>query len=115
VVLFDPEQPGPFGEPLKALPIRHHLLPKDLPLDAEPTAVTHQEELHHFSLGRSALSLQPPGAGTSQGPITRCRRFAVTLRYNLLDEPLIRTRLVADGQPRSFSLPGLFVALGRTR
>jgi CRISPR system Cascade subunit CasA len=39
--------------------------------------------------------------------------IAVTLRYNLLDEPLIRTRLVADGQPRSFSLPGLFVALGQ--
>jgi len=37
----------------------------------------------------------------------------VTLRYNLLDEPLIRIRLVADGQPRSFSLPGLFVALGQ--
>ncbi|MEF8724254.1 MAG: type I-E CRISPR-associated protein Cse1/CasA [Candidatus Accumulibacter phosphatis] len=35
------------------------------------------------------------------------------LRYNLLDEPLIRTRLVADGQPRSFSLPGLLVALGQ--
>jgi hypothetical protein len=69
--------------------------------------------LHHFSLGRSALSLQPPGAGTPQGPITRCRRLPVTLRYNLLDEPLIRTRLVADGQPRSFSLPGLFVALGQ--
>lgn len=37
--------------------------------------------------------------------------YAVTLRYNLLDEPLIRTRLVADGQPKSFSLPALFVAL----
>ena len=37
----------------------------------------------------------------------------MTLHYNLLYEPLIRTRLVADGQPRSFSLPGLFVALGQ--
>ena len=37
--------------------------------------------------------------------------YAVTLRYNLLDEPLIRTRLVADGQPKSVSLPALFVAL----
>lgn len=37
--------------------------------------------------------------------------YAVTLRYNLLDEPSIRTRLVADGQPKSFSLPALFVAL----
>lgn len=36
----------------------------------------------------------------------------MTLRYNLLDEPLIRTRLVANGQARLFSLPGLLVALG---
>lgn len=37
----------------------------------------------------------------------------MTLRYNLLDEPLIRTRLVADGQAQAFSLPGLLVALGK--
>ncbi len=37
----------------------------------------------------------------------------MTLRYNLLDEPLIRTRLVAGGQPQSFSLPALLAALGR--
>jgi CRISPR system Cascade subunit CasA len=37
--------------------------------------------------------------------------YTVTLHYNLLDEPLIRTRLVADGQPQSFSLPALCVAL----
>jgi CRISPR system Cascade subunit CasA len=37
----------------------------------------------------------------------------VTLRYNLLDEPLIRTRLVAGEQPRSLNLPGLLAALGR--
>jgi CRISPR-associated endonuclease/helicase Cas3 len=47
------QQPGPFGEPLKALPIRHHLLPKDLPLDAEPTAVTHQEDCTTFRLGEA--------------------------------------------------------------
>lgn len=35
----------------------------------------------------------------------------MTLRYNLLDEPLIRTRLVVAGQPKSFRLPALFVAL----
>jgi CRISPR system Cascade subunit CasA len=35
----------------------------------------------------------------------------VTCRYSLLDEPLIRARLVADGEPRSYTLPGLFVAL----
>lgn len=37
----------------------------------------------------------------------------MTLRYNLLDEPLIRTRLVADGQAKALSLPELFVALGK--
>lgn len=37
----------------------------------------------------------------------------MTLRYNLLDEPLIRTRLVNGGQPMSFSLPGLLLALGQ--
>lgn len=37
----------------------------------------------------------------------------MTLQYNLLDEPLIRTRLIANGQPRAYSLPGLLVALGR--
>lgn len=37
----------------------------------------------------------------------------MTLLFNLLDEPLIRTRLVAGGQSRAYSLPGLFVALVR--
>ena len=37
----------------------------------------------------------------------------MTLHYNLLDEPLIRTRRVADGQARNYSLPGLLVALSR--
>ena len=36
----------------------------------------------------------------------------MTLRYNLLDEPLIRTRLAIDGQPHLYSLPGLLAALG---
>lgn len=35
----------------------------------------------------------------------------MTLHYNLLDEALIRTRRVADGQARNYSLPGLLVAL----
>lgn len=53
VVHFNPDQPGPFGEPLKALPIRHHLLPKDLPLDAEPSSVTHREQCTTFRLGEA--------------------------------------------------------------
>lgn len=35
----------------------------------------------------------------------------MTLQYSLLDEPLIRARLVGGGQPVKYSLPGLFVAL----
>lgn len=53
VVHFHAEQSGPFGEPLKTLPIRHHLLPKDLSPDAEPTAVTHQENCTSFRLGEA--------------------------------------------------------------
>lgn len=37
----------------------------------------------------------------------------MTCRYSLLDEPLIRTRLAANGQPQSFTLPGLLAALQR--
>lgn len=37
----------------------------------------------------------------------------MTLRYSLLDEPLIRARLVDGGQPVKYSLPGLFMALAR--
>jgi len=35
----------------------------------------------------------------------------MTCRYSLLNEPLIRTRLAADGSPARYTLPGLFVAL----
>lgn len=37
----------------------------------------------------------------------------MALLFNLLDEPLIRARLVDDGQSRAYSLPGLFAALVR--
>lgn len=37
----------------------------------------------------------------------------MTLQYSLLDEPLIRARLVDGGQPAQYNLPGLFVALAR--
>lgn len=41
------------------------------------------------------------------------REEPVTCRYSLLDEPLIGTRLAANGQPRAFTLPGLLAALKR--
>ena len=37
----------------------------------------------------------------------------MTLQYSLLDEPLIRARLVDGGQLVQYSLPSLFVALAR--
>lgn len=50
VVRFQNGPAGPFGLPLRELPIRHHLLPKDLPLDAEPTEVIQQERGITFRL-----------------------------------------------------------------
>lgn len=55
VAFFCPEQPGPFGLPLEALPIRHHLLPKDLPLEAEPAGITHQDRCTTFQLGEAVF------------------------------------------------------------
>jgi CRISPR-associated endonuclease/helicase Cas3 len=55
VVHFDPAQPGPFGEPLKALPIRHHLLPRELSPDTEPSAASHQEGCITFRLGAAVF------------------------------------------------------------
>ena len=51
LVNFDPPQPGPFGVALSALPIRHHLLPKGLPPDAEATAIRADENGVTFQLG----------------------------------------------------------------
>ena len=44
---------GPFGLPLRELPIRHHLLPKDLSPDAEPSHVTIDENRIVFRLGHT--------------------------------------------------------------
>lgn len=55
LVHFDPERSGPFGESVKVLPIRHHLWPKDLPLDAEPTHVTQHENGLTFRLGEATF------------------------------------------------------------
>ncbi len=50
VLHFDLELPGPFGEPLKELPVRHHLLPKDLSPDAEPDNISQTATTTCFSL-----------------------------------------------------------------
>lgn len=51
IVRFPYGQTGPFGFSLKELPIRFHLLPNDLPLDAEPTAIAEQDGGITFRLG----------------------------------------------------------------
>jgi hypothetical protein len=43
--------PGPFGKPLKELPVRHHLLPKDLPVEAEPVEIVQTANGIAFRLG----------------------------------------------------------------
>ncbi len=44
---------SPFGLPFGELPIRHHLLPKDLSPDAEPTDITINENRITFRLGQA--------------------------------------------------------------
>ncbi len=51
VVNFNLSQLGPFGFPLKTLPIRHYLLPKGLSPDAEPSVILQQDNCTTFQLG----------------------------------------------------------------
>jgi CRISPR-associated endonuclease/helicase Cas3 len=53
VVNFDPPVPGPFGNHIRELPIRHHLLPPGLPLDAQPEDVTPEPGGLSFRLGNA--------------------------------------------------------------
>lgn len=39
LVAFDPAPPGPFGQPVQQLALRHHMLPQGLPDDAQPSQV----------------------------------------------------------------------------
>lgn len=51
ILHFDLKLPGPFGVPLKELPIRYHLLPKNLSPDTEPSDITQIETCLTFRLG----------------------------------------------------------------
>ena len=51
VVNFDPPQPGPFGNSVHELPIRHHLLPANLALDAQPESIITEPGGFVFRLG----------------------------------------------------------------
>ena len=53
ILHFDLELPGPFGEPLKELPLRHHLLPEDSSPDAEPSNISQTATTTSFSLGNA--------------------------------------------------------------
>ncbi len=48
---FDPAIPGPFGAPLRALPVRSFLVPSGVDPDAEPTVVAHDNGTTEFTLG----------------------------------------------------------------
>jgi CRISPR-associated endonuclease/helicase Cas3 len=51
ILHFEPALSGPFGEPLKELPIRYHLLPKGLSPDAEPSDISQTATSITFHLG----------------------------------------------------------------
>jgi CRISPR-associated helicase, Cas3 family len=51
ILRFEPALTGPFGEPLKELPIRHHLLPGNLSPDTEPMVTSQTETSITFRLG----------------------------------------------------------------
>lgn len=51
ILNFNLELPSPFGQHLKELPIRYHLLPKGLSPDAEPSDISQTEASLTFRLG----------------------------------------------------------------
>lgn len=53
---FDLTWPSPFGEPLKELPVRYHLLPKDLSPDTEPSDIIQAGTSTIFRLGNTQYS-----------------------------------------------------------
>lgn len=53
ILYFDLEFPSVFGEQIKEMPIRHHMLPGDLPLDVLPGEVSQTKTSLTFSLGEA--------------------------------------------------------------
>ena len=51
LVTFESPPAGPFGAPIKRLPIRAHLLPEGLPMEAEPEHIVTDRGITEFSLG----------------------------------------------------------------
>lgn len=50
LLTFEPAPPGPFGQALRYLPVRHFLVPAHVPPDTVPTAVTNQDGEVLFNL-----------------------------------------------------------------
>lgn len=53
ILYFDLEFPSVFGAQIRELPIRHHMLPRDLPLDVLPGEVSQTKTSLTFSLGEA--------------------------------------------------------------
>ncbi len=53
VANLEPPLTGPFGKPVRELPIRHHLLPPELPLEAEPEGIVIESGGFTFRFGRA--------------------------------------------------------------
>ena len=51
IVCFDTPPPGPFGRVVRELPIRHHLLPRGLSLEAQPELIVIEPGGFRFQLG----------------------------------------------------------------
>lgn len=57
LLTFDPPQPGPFGQAIQHLPVRHHMWPKGLPPDEQPRNLSLMPEGGFtFLLGSSGYS-----------------------------------------------------------
>ena len=57
LLTFDPPQPGPFGQAIQRLPVRHHMWPKGVSPDTPPKIqVAKAEDSFTFTLGETAYS-----------------------------------------------------------
>jgi CRISPR-associated endonuclease/helicase Cas3 len=54
IVMLDPPLTGPFGNLVRELPIRHHLLPRNLTPEALPHVESHFPDRFTFSLGEAS-------------------------------------------------------------
>lgn len=51
IVQFSATALGPFGQPLRQLPLRYHMLPHDLAADSQPVEITQRDDGIEFLLG----------------------------------------------------------------